>query len=91
MRKWFALVTTAVLVTGCGGEDGIRRYPAVYPKSQAEAGTTTMAVVAVERWQDIAGSLKPNFTLTGDNAAANVLPETSRPRPPGSSTASARA
>ena len=54
----------------------IARLPGGYPNSQAKAGTTTMAVVAVERWEDIAGALKPNFSLTGDSALLSSLPET---------------
>ena len=61
---------------------GLRRsgrhppLPGGLPDSQADAGTTTMAVVAVERWEDIAGALRPNFSLTGDTAVAERLPET---------------
>lgn len=67
--------TAALVVAGCAKEP-VRRYDAHYPSSQAEAGTVTVAVVSVERWQDVVNDLKPNFTLTGDTALQKVLPVT---------------
>lgn len=71
-----AAVAGALAIVGCGS-DNIRRFNARFSPTQADTGTVTMAVVSVERWQDVVGELKPQFQLTGDGALNKVLPITS--------------
>lgn len=65
-----------VMLSGCGA-GAVRKYPPHVPVSQIDAGTTTVAVVMIEPWQNVVGDLKPAFSLTGDQAVAKVLPITS--------------
>jgi len=44
--------------------------------SQAEAGTLLVSPTMVAPWDEVAAALKPAFVLTGDQAAAQVLPTT---------------
>lgn len=41
-----------------------------------QAGSVRVAATTVSLWADVSTSMKPNFALTGDQAAAQVLPAT---------------
>ena len=45
--------------------------------SQDQAGTVRMSVVMTAPWSEVESALQPNFTMTGDTAASEVLPTTS--------------
>ena len=68
------LAISAPLAYGCTHRYAI---PDSFPaSSQAEAGTLLVSPTMVAPWDEVAAALKPAFALTGDQAAAQVLPTT---------------
>ncbi|KPD14768.1 hypothetical protein ADM96_37555 [Burkholderia sp. ST111] len=46
--------------------------------TQDEAATVRVSAIMVAPWQEVQSVLQPNFTMSGDAAASDVLPTTSR-------------
>ena len=72
--RWFSPIAASMLIGGCANEIHIPKPVRV--ASQDKAGTLLVAPTMVAPWADISPNLKPSFSLTGDQAAAQVLPVT---------------
>jgi hypothetical protein len=79
LGRWTLLFFTIGIgaLGGCLSRIDSRMKPHM-PETQAEAGMTTVAVIGVEHWADVASVLLPKFALaTGDEARTRVLATTS--------------
>ena len=68
-----------VLLAGLGIAGCVDHYtlpPSTPAANQAEAGTVLVSPTMVAPWDDVSAALRPNFALTGDQAATQVLPTT---------------
>lgn len=74
LRRAAGGLAVLVMVASCGPD--YTKYEAHLVETQAEAGTATIAVTAVEPWSDVADDLMPAFELTGTQALTKVLPQT---------------
>jgi hypothetical protein len=74
--RWILLFVIIAASGGCLSRTDSRMKPHM-PETQAEAGMTTVAVIGVEHWADVASVLLPKFALaTGDEARTRVLATT---------------
>lgn len=70
-----ALAAIGLALAGCG----TTRIPlpkSVTVKSQDQAGTVLVAATMVAPWDEVAPTLAPGFTLTGQTALTSVIPDT---------------
>lgn len=68
-----ALLATIPL-SGCLTDSTITLPTTVKVKSADEAGAVLVSPTMVAPWADVSPALKPNFTMTGDTAVAQVIP-----------------
>ena len=75
-RFLFGSLPLGLCLAGCVSTPGIKLPKSTTVRATDKAASVLISPTMVAPWTDVSAALKPNFTMSGDTAASQVLPTT---------------